>query len=41
MLTDTDVKRIQRLLLNFATKNDIARVEERLSRVEKSLQSEI
>jgi len=39
MLTDTDFKRIQKLVLNLATKDDIREVDERLSRVEKSLQS--
>lgn len=39
MLTDTDFKRIQKLVLNLATKDDLQRIEERLSRVEKSLHS--
>ena len=39
MLTDTDFKRIQKLVLNLATKNDLQRIEERLSKVEDSLHS--
>ncbi len=37
MLTDADFKRIQKLVLNLATKDDVQRIEDRLSRVEKSL----
>lgn len=37
MLSDADFKRIQKLVLNLATKDDIQRIDERLSRVEKSL----
>ena len=39
MLTDADFKRIQKLVLNLATKDDIVRIEERLTGVEKSLRS--
>lgn len=39
MLTDTDFKRIQKLVLNLATKDDVQRIEERLTDVEKSLRS--
>ena len=37
MLTDTDFKRIQKLFLNIATKDDIQKLDVRLSAVEKSL----
>ncbi len=37
MLTDTDFKRIQKMLLTLATRDDISRIEERLSHLEKSL----
>ena len=37
MLTDTDFKRIQKLFLNIATKDDIRGLDERLSELEKSL----
>lgn len=37
MLSDIDFKRIQKLVLNLATKSDIQRIDERLSMMEKSL----
>lgn len=39
MLTDTDFKRIQKLLLTLPGKEDFHRVEERLTNVESSLRS--
>ena len=39
MLTDTDFKKIQKLVANLSTKDDMQRIEERLTKVEKSLQS--
>ena len=39
MLTDTDFKRIQKLLLTLPSKDDFQRLEERMTKQENSLRS--